>query len=286
MKKRFIFIIVMILITSILLSSCINGDNSKSNSTTFNNDKIQIWYYAYQDTQVSEDISKILEKAKVFCDENNIPLEVFKYDANILSQEDYKLKRNVSAATGNAIIIEDIDSMRDLSEQHADYSKISNYNNLINSYKNKFCIPFGTSPFVMFINNEAMQFYGINPEKKLITYTEYLKIKQDMKERGAKFELNYTEFGQLINYYLNKHGLLFMDGKNEIMGNNEILKSTLKNIIIEVYNDICLYYDVNINMLNDNTIDVSKECIYDENSDLVLQEQKKKMVKKIIHIVI
>lgn len=269
MKKKIVFFI-LILITIISLSSCFNG-----NKVLYNNDRIQLWYYAEFDAHSETNILKIVNKVQEFCDKNGLTLEVFKYDSKILSQDDYKLKRNISAAMGNMIIIEDISSLRDLSDQHADYTKISNYNTLLNAYKDRFCIPFGTLRHAMYIENDAMQYYGIKSGRRLITYTEYLNIKQKMKERGARFKFNYKEFNQIIHYYQHSNGLLFVDEESEIINDKDLFKKAIKKAITEVYNDIFLNHNFDIEYMNYSKEDPLKETIYDETSSLILQESSR-----------
>lgn len=267
--KKLIAIFTFIFITFISLSSCNKKDN---NYTDVNKDKIQLWYYYEENSSAQIPILKIVNKAEEFCDKNNIPLEIFKYSSDVLSHKDYVLKRNLSASFGNMIIIEDINSIRDLSKHHADYTKIISYNNLLDSYKNRFCIPFGTICFAMYIENEAMKYYEINPDKRLITYTDYLEIKQNMKEKGANFELNQIEYQQLSNYYQYKNGLLFIDEKSEAMNDKNVFKKSLKDAIIGMHNDIFTHYNIDVAAINNPIIkDPHEESIYDKNSGLVLQ---------------
>lgn len=128
----------MLLITFIF-SSCANMFTSKND---IDNDTIQLWYYTSYDEISANAIFKVVDRAKEFCSGYNIPLEVYNYGVYVLSHEDYILKRNLAALNGNMIIIEDINSMRDLTKHHADYAKFDNYNKLLNSYKDRFCIPF------------------------------------------------------------------------------------------------------------------------------------------------
>lgn len=262
MKKKFIAIILIIMM--ILLSSCGKANND--------NAKIQIWFYDFNGAgYYSEAVYGIISKAKMFCDTNNIPLEVVGYNENTISHEDYVLKRNAAAAAGNMITIDDARFMHDIAKQHADYTKLDNYNNLLSAYKDRFCIPLGVGYRALYVENEAIKYYGINTEEPLITYSDYLEIKQNMKEKGAKFNLNSKEYNELLDYYLNMNGLLFIDEDSEILKDKDSLKEMLKKSILEVCNDIILYNDGKLEINGKDQKEPNANFhIYDENSELTL----------------
>jgi hypothetical protein len=270
MRKSFIVIMIIAMI-SIMLTSCVEKNIISSDANT-NKNKIQLWYYIENnDTIYRDSILKIIDRAKDFCEKNNIPLDVYEHNEDVLSYNDYIMKRNLAATKGNMIIIEDIDNMRDMAKYHADYSKLDNYNNLMDVYKGKFCIPLGVRNVIASINNEAIQYYGLSTQKPLITYHDYLQIKQDMKKEGARFELNRIEFHELTNYYMYKYEMLFLDDKSKVLHDNN-LKNILKNIIIDVCNDIFTYYNTySLELVNDAD-KFSPRPIYDENSGLTLEE--------------
>lgn len=292
MKKRLLninSIIAMLLMLFMILSSCAKDDDRKDNDVINNNikkdsdfinendtDKIQLWYYTYTrdsfyfDSFYMDSILKIVDSAKKFCDKNNIILEIYEYDEKRLSFEDYIVKRNLAAASGNMIIIENINYMHELSKQHDDYSKIDNYKNLLSGYKDRFCIPLGVLFSAGYIDNAVMQYYGINHEKKIITFNEYLEVKQRMKENGARFELNYGEFTCLIDYYQNINGLTFINDQSEILADNELFKKMIKKTIVDICNDFLLYYDEDLDSINTSEY---KRHIYDKNSGLTLYEK-------------
>jgi hypothetical protein len=294
-KKKVYLIILIVIIQLITLSSCIKGKNSSINNgdisdstnekavTASTKDKIQLWYYT-NSQGYNNDILEIVESAKQFCKNNNIVLEVFGYNDEILKLEEYILKRNIALASDNVIIIDPIQYMRDVAKQHGDYSRIENYNNLLNSYKNRFCIPLELEYFTCYIENDAVQYYGINIEKPLILYTDYLKIKQDMKEKGARFELNGREFFELTDCYLDKNDLLFLDEESDILKNNDMFKETLKKTIISICDDILLNYDI---ILDIDTISLKPsaltEHIEDNNSGLTLMGDALNMVHSLIN---
>ncbi len=250
-----ILLIIIILILITMLSSC-NSGNEKTigeNIVKDSNDKIQLWYYIYKDDMLSSNIIlEIVSYAKSFCAKNKIPLEVFAYDDEILAHKDYIFKRNLAAANGNMIIIEDKNDLTDLAKHHADYTKLENYDKLIDGYKNRYVIPMGVNYLVGTLKNEILQYYNVTPSDKLIMYTEYLNIKQEMKKKGAKFLLNYGEFHQLIDYYLYLNEVLFIDDGTDIFSNNSEIEALIKEIAIEVYDDILLYYNTDFKTINEN----------------------------------
>lgn len=274
MRKRLLTIILMIIIFT-LLSSCVNMKNDDVNevndTATNNTDKIQLWYYIKSDSDSSSIIIKmIVDKAVQFCTENNIPLETHEFSSKTLSYSDYILKRNLEVNHGNAILIDDIDSIRDLAKYHADYSKINNYNKLYDVYKDRFCIPLATAQSVCYIENNAMEYYGLKPEKPLITYLDYLKIKQEMKNKGAKFELNRSELFDTIRYYQYVYGISALDEKSDVFIDKQRLKKTFKKSVIDILTDLSLYYDSKLELVNDTEKSFLRP-IHDKNSGLDLE---------------
>ncbi len=278
MKKRLIAIILitMIAVSFMTLSSCVKGDNKgkeTNNSTNTNTDKIQIWYYNSEDSFSSIFASQIASGSEQYCRINNIPLEVVVCDGNTISYEDYVLKRNLALASGNIIVIEAARDMQDIAKQHADYTKIENYNNLLSIYKDRFCIPLGIIYFAADnINNKAMDYYGISTyANPVITYCDYLEIKQEMKEKGARFTINSKEFLQLIEYYLYTNGLLYINYDNEILQNESKMKDILRKSILDLCNDIILYNNGKLEIESESQESLKKSShIYDENSNLIL----------------
>lgn len=236
------------------------------------NAAIQLWTYDYKITRYQSDVSyfenvkALFRNIMAFCDENKIPLEVVMYDASTMSYEDYILKRNIAAAKGNMIIIEDASNLWDLSENHADYTKLENYNQLLDAYKDRFCIPLGISNYTITINNSILDFYGIKLDKSLITYEDYLELKQTMKDKGAKFQVNNFEYSEKIRYYMDKYNLSYINDTKEITGNEDKFKADLKSLIVDFCNDFIKYHDSKFDVAvleNDNQLNV-----YDENSGL------------------
>lgn len=279
MKNKFlsIFLIISILLipSSMTLSSC--------SKVTDDNAEIQLWTYDYGQNNrfdgnyynasfYSNDLEKLIKNIKVFCEENEIPLKVFAYDSKILSYDDYVLKRNIAVSKGNAIIIEDARYLWDLSDKHADYSKLKNYNKLLDAYKDRFCIPIGIGHTNMIINRSILDYYGIELEKSIITYDEYLQIKQNMKDNDARFYVNYYEFLERINFYKKSYDLLNINNSSEILKDIDKFKAALKSIIIETSDDLVKYNDSKLNMLDLDKQNYS-HYIYDEKSKLNMFNQ-------------
>jgi len=247
-----------------MISSCV-----KSSSNISKTDKIQLWHY---DSERNLGYQKrIVEIAKEYCERKNIPLELYVYNENTMTVEDYILKRNLALAFGNSIIIDDLRTMEDLINQNADYTKLVNYNSLFNSYKDRFCIPLGVDYLTIVVENEAIEYYDINTSSKsVITYSEYLEIKQQMKDKGARFEFNGREFIEIVDYYLNMNKLLFVDKNSKIIKDGDKFKEALKKTIIDICNDIILYSDANLTMSNKIVGSISNSRIYDKNSKMIL----------------
>jgi len=126
-----------------------------------------------------------------------------------------------------------------------------------------------------------MKYYDIDFSKnKIITYSDYLKIKQEMKEKGARFEYNAREYNELLDYYLNTNRLLFVDEKSELIVNTDELKESLKESITGICNEIALYNDFILNKnIRARSIDdlleyiefANSENVYDITSGLVFR---------------
>jgi hypothetical protein len=269
------------------MSSCINKIGDKGNlgketntqdSTVNSTDKIQLWVWSSNNRTYNNCLESFIENIKEFCKVKTIPLEVHAYTSDVINKDDYILKRNIAAASGNMIIIDDLDSLHTIAEQHADYSKLESYDKLIDANQNRFCIPLGIMYYAEFIDDEAMKYYGIDlSQKPVITYRDYLNIKQEMKEKGAKFKLNYRELNELIRYYLDKNNLLFVNEDSEIIQDEEKFKEMLKKAIIGLCYDIVTTNNGSldeIDIIDQKTISYSELCkkeqIYDKKSQLTL----------------
>ena len=274
MLRRFV-LVILITIMIFLFTSC--------NKTNDENAIIQIWSYdfnVHSNTGYPKTVSTLLSNAKFFCDNNGIPVEIIRYSEKDISYDDYVLKRNAAAATnGNMIIIENVRNISDLDDQQADYTKLESYNKLIDVYKDRFCIPLGVGHRTTYKYNNAINYYNIKTDNPLITYEEYLNIKQQMKEKGARFKISYLEFLEIIDYYLIKNNIKYVNGESEILKDSNRFNKILKNTVIDLcddfklYNDKVLYgSDLNAKRIVDYSYNKKDFIIYDENSELILSE--------------
>lgn len=262
--KKLLFLILVIIIIVMTSTSCIRTGENNIDVNKKSSDKIQLWYYLDENNDIyTNSVLKIVDSAKNFCDANKIPLETIGYNAKTLSHEDYIFKRNLAVNFGNVIIIDDIMFLKDLSKQHAEYTKLQNYDKLLKVNRDRFCIPLGSLYGASSIDNKAIEYYNLKPEKPLITFSEYLEIKQEMKKRGAKFEFNRSELFEIVSYYQYKNGLLYLDEESEIIKNKKTFKQILKKSTLDICNDIIKYYESNLELVND--LEYRGE-IYEQNS--------------------
>ncbi len=262
-KHIFIVLIIFFTLSLIIFTSC----NKKSDDKA----EIQLWFYnntkIYGKQYYEEIMNPLIVNIKLFCEKSDIPLKVFVSDDKTLSYEEYILKRNLAATTGNMIVIEDVKYLWDLANQHADYTKLKNYDKLLNEYKDRFCIPIGVNYFTRFINQDILDYYNIEIEESFITYNKYLQIKQEMKEKGAKFYMNKFEYKEKLDYFKNNYGLMRVDDTSEIFNNTDKFKTALKSCIIDICEDIIKYNDsseIDLKLLGEKLI----PSFYDENSCL------------------
>jgi hypothetical protein len=278
MKKILSIMLVAIMMSSIMLSSCTKGNNDKEVKIELkeNNDVIQIWYYDYEG--LSNILGGILLEIKEFCKKEDIPLEVIKYSDKDITHNDYILKRNLALTSGNVIVLEDARYMLDIAKNHSDYTKLDSYDKLLSAYKDRFCIPLVLGHNAIGVENEVINYYGIDTdEKPLITYNEYLELKQEMKKKGAKFEQSNKEFFEIIDYYSNLNGLLYLNFESDILKDNSKLKEMLKKTVLGVCNDVILYNDGKLDFYNEKSGLSKNMYIYDKNSKLSLRSDYKEI---------
>ncbi len=233
MKKKRLVLIILIITMIFTLTSCSKIKN--------NNATIQLWWYKYKKSG-GDTVENVIMELKYYCDKNNIPIEIIQYSEDTLAYEDYILKRNAAMTSGNIITIDDARNLTDIAKHHADYSKAENYKNLFDAYKDKFCIPIGIVYTARSISNKVLEYYNINTDRSIITYNDYLDIKQQIKEQGGRFKLNKLEYRELLDYYLIKNGLKFINEDSSIIKNTDELKKDIKKAFIEIYDDLKLYY--------------------------------------------
>lgn len=248
----------------ILLTSCNNGSSDK--------EVIQLWYYNFgKEENVSD---RLATKIEIYCEKENIPLKIFRYDKSIMSYQDYAFKRNVAAASGNFITIDDARNLINISKDHADYTKLVNYDNLLSVYKDRFCIPIGINYWIISTSNEAMEYYGIDTSKKrVITYSEYLYRKQIMKEKGARFALNNRDRYEIIDYCLNLNGLLFVDKDNSDIKSADKFSKMIRKSIFDICENIKLYSNGTLSTDKGYVKSFAEDFhIYDKTSNLNLSD--------------
>ena len=270
MKKKLIIIVSVIFIISLSLYFVFKHSNTIINNVTTGEAKIQLWYYYWgREKGVN---GEIIDGIKNFCEANEIPLEIHEYGSDIITYDEYVLKRNIAAATGNFISIDMLSRLNNMPKNSAaDYTKLESYSKLFDVHKGKSCIPLGMCYVGLAINKKAIDYYGIDTfETPVITYTDYLKIKQKMKEKGAKFKLDYTECREIVDYCLNKNGLLFIDENSEYVKNSDEFKARLKKSVIDICNDIILYNDSKLYNYDPEEFNNNLPHVYDENSNLDL----------------
>ncbi len=265
MRKKFLSL-TLIIMMMFLSSSCnlVKNDNAT----------IQIWWYKYSYTSYADKLDNVLGQLMMYCRNENIPIEIVKYDDNTLSYDDYILKRNVAMASGNMITIDDASNFHEIGKHHADYSKVENYNKLFDVYKDRSSVPMGIGYLSNAINNEVLEYYGINTNRKVITYNDYLDIKQQIREKGGDFRLNKAEYSQMLDYYLIKNGLGYINEDSEIIKDKEKFKEAVKKATIEMYESFKLYYadcdNLDFTDRKIRSVNVNDNVIYDENSELEL----------------
>ena len=89
-----------------------------------------------------------------------------------------------------------------------------------------------------------------------------------MKEKGSRFKINDTECREIIDYCLNKNGLLFLDENSNYVKDRDEYKARLKKSIIDICNDIILYHDSKLYSYDPEEFNNNLPHLYDENSNL------------------
>ena len=229
-KEKFKSIKLLILTVFILiLTSCAEQKD----------DTVNIWYYEYEYRYLSNvSIEKAIEYIEKYAEINDIKIGVTKYSYKDMSYDDYALKRNLAIEHGEAdIILDNIDSLYHIRKYAGDYSKLVNYENIIESFRGGYCIPLCYDIRAIFVKNEVPDMYGVKTDK-VINLREYYEMKQTMKENGARFKLIETELYELIDYYALKNNL-------KIYMNDGIItvdKDLMINTVNEILDDIDKYY--------------------------------------------
>lgn len=223
---------------------------------------VNIWYYEYEFNPNGGIIEKAIEYMDRFAEINDINIEVSKYSYKDMSFDDYVLKRNLAIEHGDAdILLDHIVSLYRIRKYADDYSKLENYENIIESFREGYCIPISYVMPAIFVKNEVLDIYGVKTDR-IISLINYYEMKQEMKENGARFKLIETELYELIDYYVLKNNL-------KIYSDNGIFtvdKDLMINTFNEIYNDIDKYYEED--EVGGNWVD--DYLIYDINSNKTL----------------
>ena len=121
------------------------------------------------------------------------------------------------------------------------------------------------------LDNKLLDIYNLSMDKQLITYSEYLEIKQKLKENGAKFGLNLIEFNELLDYHLYSNELLYINENNKITKDDTVFKNVLKKLVLDLCSDIILNYDSRDFELINEVIAINRRII-DNNNGIVFTE--------------
>ncbi len=199
---------------------------------------VNIWYYEYESNPYGEMKEIAVDHMKKFAEINDIKIEVSKYSYKNMSYDDYALKRNLAIEHGDVdILLDHIGSFYRIRKYAGDYSKLENYENIIESFREGYCIPISYVMPAIFVKNEVRDIYGVKTNR-IISLIDYYEMKQEMKENGARFKLIATELYELLDYYVLKNNLK-IHSDNETFTVDEDL---MINTINEIFDDIDKYY--------------------------------------------
>lgn len=217
-EKKFFFLIM-----AMLFVSCNRTDE---NST------VRIWCYE----QISDNklynvpIEKSLDKMTEYARKNNINLEIKKYSQDTLSYEDYILKRNAAIESGDVdILFDTADNLYNLRNKSGDYTKLETYENIIDSMTGYYCIPIDYFTIAKIMNNKVLKHYGISCDN-VITEDEYYKIKQQLKDLGARFDFTLFELKELIYAHCRKNNVQLIKENKKYTLNKDLLKKSIEEI--------------------------------------------------------
>ncbi|QSX04956.1 hypothetical protein JYG23_09665 [Sedimentibacter sp. zth1] len=183
MKRKYIwFIIISLLVLS--LTSCKADKNIDTSNNT-----VHIWMY---DGEYTSSMHDLLPKVRNYCSKNEIPLEIHYYTDDEMTYDDYVLKRNASLYNANSIVWGGPNEMKNVSQKHADYTKIDNYENIGDSFKCLPYIPCSYEAKLDLLDINLLNYYDITIEKDMLSYPEYRSIVFEMIEKGAEFNNEYV----------------------------------------------------------------------------------------------
>jgi hypothetical protein len=233
MKK---YKILMLIITVIVLTvSCSQQEEDET---------VSIWMYKYEGSHSINELKDFIESQILYyTEENNINVEVIVYSNKEMAEEDYILKRNLALEHGEVdIIIGDMYSgMHQASKYAADYTMMSNYENIFDNFKGQPFIPLASMMNTIILDKQVLESYGVESDK-YITLDEYFEIKQKLKSAGARFKYEAEEHQQLLGYYINKNDLKMISENGQFT----IDRQTAIKTVREIAGDIAKNYDTNI----------------------------------------
>ncbi len=273
--KKFIKALICIFILLFVLMIFLGNIKNKNEINT-----VEIWWYEYENEQAYNSIiSNIVNVIVYNSNAKGISTKEVKYSYKDIPYSDYVFKRNIALSTKNAFTIDDSKSLYSLQKYHDDYNKIENYtkDNYFDIFKGKYCVPMGVYSECVLVNKDIFDYYDIDvSSNKLYIYSEFLDLRQRLKEEGARFRLSKQEYYYTIDYYIDKNKLNSADLLNPHDMAEEEYRQLLKKTILEIYNDFNSYYNekFNYDMLMGNNDEVSVEMndneIYDTTSKQVL----------------
>jgi len=249
-------VIIAAILIALLLLSCSQQDDK--------DETIRIWMYRYKDNHGDNELKNLMEsRILYYAEENNIETEVIVYTDDEMTEEDYMLKRNLALEHGDAdIIIGDMRSgMHQIEKYAADYTKLSNYDNVFDNFKGHHFVPLTSRMTTIILDKQVLETYGIESDK-YITINEYYEIKQKLKAAGARFKYDAEEHIQLLYYYINKNNLKMINENGQFTINRQVSMKTIQ----EIAEDITENYKFDIYTINkeiERNINYDR-IIYDE----------------------
>lgn len=236
--------VVSILLCVLLMSGCSSNQFVKDISVQELDDNVvKILFYCKEDSEMDANVKAAVKTLQNYGKENKIKMEVVKYTNEELSYSDYELKRNLMIQNKEAdIIIDSADGLYQLRDKCGEYSKLNTYEKIWDNLKGYYCIPLFLYSHADKINNYAWEIYDIDSKdiKDVFSRQEYYTIKQQMKEKGARFSLNKCEIMELEEYYIIKNNVKIKESE----GKFAVDKKGLKQTITEVYEDIKSNYNM------------------------------------------
>lgn len=253
MRKIIFFLLI---IMTLILSSCQSKEET---------DTVKVWWYKQSDGYniYNYTVLSALEEMEEYAQNNNIKLEITKFYEDILSYDDYILKRNAAVESGDVdILFDTVSNLYSLRNKNGDYTRLDTYSDILNSFKGYYCLPICYHTRAKVMNNEVLKLYDINCSK-VISLDEYYEIKQRLRNSGAKFDFNAMEKFELVDRYYRKNNISAIEKDKKYTVDKDLLKQTVKDI----YKDVMGNY--NYTYAEDNSINK----VYENNSGIVFSSK-------------